>query len=154
MSHGAARWTKWGNTWKAVKFAPAIAEEIREAESTSAQPEPANASTAVAAPASVEAATAASNWLPLRTLGERDEVAPSEFGGESIMFSEAGDSIVASEPDGATDAAGTPHAQRVERQTSPIYRTQLTQERLDNWQQSERIKGECQGNIGLSLIHI
>ena len=120
MSHGAARWTKLGNLCKAVTFAPAVAEEIVEAESSPAQPEPANASAAVAAPASVEAATAASAGLPLTTLEERDEVAPSEFGGESIMFSEAGDSIVASEPDGATDAAGTPHAQRVERQTSPI----------------------------------
>jgi hypothetical protein len=64
------------------------------------------------------------------------------------MFSEAGDSIAASDGGDAAVAAGTPLQQRSERQTSPILRTQLTQERLEYWQQSQRILGEHQGNIG------
>ena len=134
--------------WRAVAFAPAVAEEIVEAESSPVQQEPASATAAVAAQGAVEAATAGSAGLPLTTLQEREEAAPSEFGGESIMFSEAGDSIAASDGGDAAVATGAPHAQRVERHTSPIYRTHLTHERFEYWQQSQRIQGERQGNIG------
>ena len=122
--------------------------EIVEAESSPVQQEPASATTAAAAQGGVQAAAAGSAGLPLTTLQEREEAAPSDFDGESIMFSEAGDSIAASDGRDAAVAAGTPLPQRSERQTSPILRTQLTQERLEYWQQSRRIQGEHQGNIG------
>ena len=73
---------------------------------------------------------------------------------ESVMFSEVGDSRASSaadeQDDGAADEQDVgPATTRVQRATSPIYRTQLRPERLQFWRESHSQVGEFTGNIGV-----
>jgi hypothetical protein len=122
-----------------------------EAASRPGEAEAANASAAIA----VEGATAGSFGLALTQLEGRED-APEEFGcdTESVIFSEVGDSRASShaadsEAEGAAVADSTPARPRVQRQTSPVYRTQLTTDKLSFWKRSTAIEGELTGNIGL-----
>ena len=65
------------------------------------------------------------------------------------MFSEVGDSHDSMDEavGGAEDDAVTA-SKRVQRQTCPVYKTALTEQRLKRWMTSETIHGEFLGKIG------
>ena len=97
--------------------------------------------------------------LALTQLGGReDAVAENYTDTESCMFSEVGDShasshTVNSEAEGAAaeSAAAADSKQdrpRVQRQTPPVYRTDLTEGRLKFWKGPNGIQGVFTGNIG------
>jgi hypothetical protein len=69
----------------------------------------------------------------------------------SVIFTEFGDSRASSQTNDhaeeQTDLPAVAEA-RMERQTSPVHRTELTAERLQYWRQSASIRGEYTGNIG------
>jgi len=135
MADRARRWNNFFALRNAGTRATgaAVNDAPVEAQSSPVQPEPASASTAVAVQGAVKGAAAGCVGLPMPRIQQREKAAPSEFGTESIMFSQVGDSIATSDAGDAASAAGSPREQRVKRQTSPICRTQLREERLEFW---------------------
>jgi hypothetical protein len=142
MADRARRWNNFFALRSAVTWATGatVNDAPAEAPSSPLQPEPASVSTAVAVQGAVKGAAAGCVGLPMPTIQQRDEAAPSEFGIESIMFSQVGDSIATSDAGDAASAAGAPREQRVKRQTSPICRTRLREERLEFWKNHLRFK--------------
>ena len=69
----------------------------------------------------------------------------------SVNFSEVGDNkatSIAGQPDAADGAFTAIAVGRVERETSPVYKTELTEERLAFWKNANSIRGEFVGNLG------
>jgi len=86
--------------------------------------------------------------------GTEDAGAENNADTSSVTFTEVGDSRASSQPLGndAEDPDSSAIAERrMECQTSPVYRTDLTAERREFWRQSTSIRGELTGNIGFLL---
>ena len=69
----------------------------------------------------------------------------------SVIFTEFGDSRASSQTnDLAEEQTDLPAVAevRMERQTSPVYHTELSADRLQYWRESASIRGELTGNIG------
>jgi hypothetical protein len=78
-----------------------------------------------------------------------DAAADEGADSKSFLYSEVGDSH-----DSMDEAAGVAEddavaaSGRVQRQTCPVYKTALTEQRLKRWMKSRAIQGELVGNIG------
>ena len=95
--------------------------------------------------------------LALTQLGGWEDAAAESYADtESSIFSEVGDSRASShaadsEAEGAAIADSTQERPRVQRQTSPVCRTEFTEGRLTFWRRSNAIQGERAGDIGFML---
>ena len=81
----------------------------------------------------------------------RDAEEEDEVDTASVIFTEFGDSRASSQTNDLAEEQTDLHAVaevRMERQTSPVYHTELSADRLQYWRESASIRGEFTGNIG------
>ena len=121
----SGRWGAQTGRWRKVGFAREGEEVVLPSTS---QPGP-------------SAAVAAEPQRP----GTRDAEAEDEADFASVIFTEVGDSRASSQThdhdEEETDLPAVADG-RMERQTSPVYRIELTAERLQYWRQSASLRGE------------
>ena len=105
----------------------------------------------VALPATSQSGPSAAVAAGPQPPGTSDADAENDADTSSVIFTEVGDSRASSQTlDKDAEEIDRPAVaeRRMERQTSPVYRTGVTAERLEFWRQSTSIRGELTGNIG------